>query len=130
MGDTAAAPPPSAVHAAPSAPAQPAAAPPVDDGIPQMAWLREMREMRRDAQHERELQTQAFVTALDKLGGKLDDNMAAMRSELRRHLTVLVVTFVLAFIVLAALAGVGIYFKGLGFSAGSAEAPAPAASAE
>ena len=86
MGDTVAAPPPAAVHAAPSASIPAAAPPPLDDGISGMAWLKEMREMRRDAQHERELQTQAFVAALDKLGGKLDDNMGAMRAELRDHM--------------------------------------------
>jgi hypothetical protein len=102
--------------------------PPADDGISAMAWLKEMREMRHEAQRERTVQTDAFVAALDKLGDRLDGNMATMRSELRRHLNVLMATFVLAFLVLAGLAGVGIYFKGFGVTAQStpaAQAPAP-----
>lgn len=117
--------------AAPATPARaPAAAPPaapVDDGIPAMAWLREMREMRHEQQKERAAQTDAFVTALDKLGDRLDGNMTTMRSEMRRHLNVLVATFVLSFVVLAGLAGVGIYFKGFGFAAQSTPAAAPVA---
>lgn len=84
--------------------------------------------MRHEAQRERTVQTDAFVAALDKLGDRLDGNMATMRSELRRHLNVLMATFVLAFLVLAGLAGVGIYFKGFGVTAQStpaAQAPAP-----
>lgn len=122
MGETAAL-PPAAVHAAPSAPTPAAAPPPVDDGIPAIAWLREMREMRHEQQRERAAQTDAFVGALDKLGDRLDDNMGAMRSELRRHLSVLVATFVLSFVVLGGLAGLTIYFKGLGVTASASPPP-------
>ena len=105
-----------------------ASSPIYDDGIPQIAWLKEMREMRREQQQEREHQTDAFVGALDRLGGKVDDNIAALRVELRRHLTVLVATFVLSFVVLGGLAGASIYFKGLGIEAGAnAEKPTPTA---
>jgi hypothetical protein len=88
-----------------------------------------MREMRHEQQKERKEQTDAFVAALDKLGDKLDDNMGAMRSELRRHLNVIMLTFVLAFVVLAGLAGVGIYVKGFGITAQNAPAGAPPVSA-
>lgn len=103
-----------------------ASTPAYDDGIPQIAWLREMREMRHEQQKERAAQTTAFVGALDKLGSKVDDNIAGLRVELRRHLTVLVATFVLSFVVLGGLAGASIYFKGLGIEAGAnAEKPTP-----
>lgn len=88
-----------------------------------------MREMRHEQQRERKEQTDAFVAALDTLGGKLDTNMAAMRQELRRHLNVLMLTFVLAFVVLAGLAGVGIYVKGFGFTAQNTPHAPPTASA-
>jgi hypothetical protein len=93
-----------------------------------MAWLKEMREMRRDAQHERELQTQAFVAALDKLGGRIDGSMSTMRAEMRRHLNVLVLTFALSFLVLGGLAGIGIYLRAFGITA-QTSALAPTASA-
>lgn len=128
MGETAAL-PPAAVHAAPSVAAPAPAAPPLDDGIPAIAWLREMREMRHEQQKERTAQTDAFVGALDKLGDRLDDNMGAMRSELRRHLSVLVATFVLSFVVLGGLAGLTIYFKGLGVTASASPTPPDAAPA-
>jgi len=96
--------------------------PPLDDGIPQMAWLREMREMRHEAQREREAQTQAFVAAMDRLGGRVDSNIGEMRVELRRHLNVLVTTFVVSLVVLASLAGATVYFKGLGITASTASA--------
>ena len=94
------------------------------DGIPATTWLREMREMRREQQTEREHQTDAFVAALDKLGGRVDQNIGDLRVELRRHLNVLVSTFVLSFVVLGGLAGLTIYFKGLGLTA-SATASTP-----
>ena len=90
------------------------------DGIPATTWLREMREMRREQQTEREHQTDAFVAALDKLGGRVDQNIGDLRVELRRHLNVLVGTFVLSFMVLGGLAGLTIYFKGLGITATAA----------
>jgi hypothetical protein len=73
--------------------------------------------MRREQQTEREHQTEAFVGALDKLGDRMDKNLADLRVEMRRHLSVLVVTFVLSFLVIAGIAGVGVYFKGLGITA-------------
>jgi hypothetical protein len=90
-----------------------------DDGVSTAGWLREMREMRREQQTEREHQTKAFVGALDRLGDRMDGNMREVRSEMRRHLSVLVVTFVLSFVVLGGLAGVGIYFRGLGITVSS-----------
>ena len=91
----------------------------VDDGVSTAGWLREMREMRREQQTEREHQTKAFVGALDRLGDRMDGNIRELRSEMRRHLSVLVVTFVLSFIVLGGLAGVGLYFKGMGITVSS-----------
>lgn len=102
-------------------PAPPAAAP-VDDGITTAGWLREMREMRREQQTEREHQTAAFVSALDKLGARIDVSVGDLRVEMRRHLTVLVTTFIVAFVVLAALAGGTIYLKGFGVTASTAAA--------
>jgi nitrate/nitrite-specific signal transduction histidine kinase len=90
-----------------------------------MAWLREMREMRHEQQKERTAQTDAFVAAMDRLGGRVDANITEMRLELRRHLNVLVTTFVLSFVVLAALAGATVYFKGFGITATTAAASAP-----
>ena len=87
------------------------------DGIAPTTWLREMRAMRQEQQTEREHQTEAFVGALDKLGGRIDQNVGDLRAELRRHLNVLVGTFVLSFMVLGGLAGLTIYFKGLGITA-------------
>jgi hypothetical protein len=86
-----------------------------------------MREMRREQQSEREHQTQAFVAALDKLGTRIDTSVGDLRVEMRRHLTVLVTTFILAFVVLATLTGATIYFKGFGIttSATSGASPAP-----
>lgn len=108
--------------AAPSSAAPPPTA--FDDGIPQMAWLREMREMRHEAQREREAQTKAFVAAMDRLGGKVDSNITDMRVEMRRHLNVLVATFIVSLVVLASLAGATVYFKGFGITAASgSEAP-------
>jgi hypothetical protein len=108
-------------------PSSPSAPPPAhaDDGFSTAGWLREMREMRREQQTEREHQTEAFVGALDKLGTRIDQSVTDLRSELRRHLNVLVATFVLSFVVLGGLAGLTIYFKGLGLTA-SATASAPA----
>ena len=111
-----------AVASQPSA--QAGAAPPLDDGISQMAWLREMREMRHEAQREREVQTKAFVAAMDRLGSRVDTNITEMRVEMRRHLNVLVTTFILSFVVLAALAGATVYFKGFGITATTSAAPA------
>jgi len=96
------------------------------DGIPATTWLREMREMRREQQTEREHQTDAFVAALDKLGGRVDQNIGDLRVELRRHLNVLVATFVLSFVVLGGLAGLTIYFKGLGITATASTPVEPA----
>ena len=118
--------PPPSVAPAPAAPTPAAAAPPLDDGIPQIAWLREMREMRHEAQREREAQTKAFVAAMDRLGNKVDTNIGEMRVEMRRHLNVLVATFVVSLVVLASLAGATVYVKGFGVTA-STEAPATAA---
>lgn len=78
--------------------------------------------MRREQQAEREHQTEAFVAALDKLGGRVDQNIGDLRAELRRHLNVLVATFILSFVVLGGLAGLTIYFKGLGITATAAPA--------
>ena len=94
------------------------------DGIAPTTWLREMRAMRQEQQIEREHQTEAFVGALDKLGTRIDQNVGDLRAELRRHLNVLVGTFVLSFMVLGGLAGLTIYFKGLGLTA-SATASTP-----
>jgi len=102
-----------------------AAAPPPDDAIGTAGWLREMRAMRQEQQQERERQTDAFVQALDKLGGRIDANVADLRVELRRHLNVLVVTFILSLAVLGGLAGVGVYFKGLGLVVQAVPASAP-----
>jgi len=88
-----------------------------DGNVSAAVWLKEMREMRREQQTEREHQTEAFVGALDKLGDRMDKNLADLRVEMRRHLSVLVVTFVLSFLVIAGIAGVGVYFKGLGITA-------------
>ena len=116
---------PAPAHRAPMAPppAPPVAAP-VDDGITTAGWLREMREMRREQQSEREHQTRAFIDALDKLGARIDVSVGDLRVEMRRHLTVLVTTFIVAFVVLASLAGATIYVKGFGVSASTA-APTP-----
>jgi hypothetical protein len=89
----------------------------IDGNVSAAVWLKEMREMRREQQTEREHQTEAFVGALDKLGDRMDKNLADLRVEMRRHLSVLVVTFVLSFLVIAGIAGVGVYFKGLGITA-------------
>ena len=86
------------------------------DGIAPTTWLREMREMRREAATERQEQTKAFVAALDGLGAKMDTNFDAIRADLRRHLTGLIFTFVLALSVLAGLAGVGVWVRGMGIS--------------
>ena len=104
-------------HSTPSAPP--------DDGVSTAGWLREMREMRREQQAEREHQTRAFVDALDKLGSRIDSSVGDLRIEMRRHLTVLVTTFILSFVVLAALAGGTIYFKGLGITTGTTPVAAP-----
>jgi hypothetical protein len=98
-----------------------------DGNVAAAVWLKEMREMRREQQQEREHQTNAFVGALDKLGERVDNNIEGLRVELRRHLTVLVVTFVLSFLILGGIAGVGVYFKGLGITATTQTAAAPAA---
>lgn len=111
--------------AAPPA-ASPSAQTPLDDGISQMAWLREMREMRHEQQRERAAQTDAFVAAMDRLGTRVDANIGEMRVEMRRHLNVLVTTFVVSLVVLASLAGATVYFKGLGITASTA-VPAAAA---
>lgn len=94
------------------------------DGVSTAGWLKEMREMRREQQQEREHQTVAFVGALDKLGERVDKNIDGLREELRRHLSVLVVTFVLSFLVIGGIAGVGVYFKGLGITATTQSAAA------
>lgn len=94
------------------------------DGVSTAGWLKEMREMRREQQQEREHQTVAFVGALDKLGERVDKNIDGLREELRRHLSVLVVTFVLSFLVIGGIAGVGVYFKGLGVTASTQSAAA------
>lgn len=96
------------------------------DGISQAAWLREMREMRREAAAERKDQTKAFVDALDTLGSKMDANFDAIRADLRRHLTGLIFTFVLALSVLAGLAGVGVWVRGMGISVTATPATAAA----
>lgn len=95
------------------------------DGVSTAGWLREMREMRREQQTEREHQTVAFVGALDRLGDRMDKNIGDLRVEMRRHLSVLVVTFVLSFLVIGGIAGVGVYFKGLGITATTSTAAAP-----
>ena len=126
-------PPPSFATAAPQPPAHVAAAPPppppppADDGVSTAGWLREMREMRREQAKEREHQTDAFVAALDRLGSRVDANIGEMRVELRRHLNVLVTTFIVSLVVLASLAGATVYVKGFGVTASSTSAPAPAA---
>lgn len=94
----------------------------IDGSVTAAVWLKEMREMRREQQQEREHQTVAFVGALDKLGERVDKNIADLRVEMRRHLTVLVVTFVLSFLVIGGIAGVGVYFKGLGITATTQQA--------
>jgi hypothetical protein len=94
----------------------------MDDGsVSATVWLKEMREMRREQQQEREHQTVAFVGALDKLGDRMDKNLADLRVEMRRHLSVLVVTFILSFLIIGGIAGVGVYFKGLGITATTQE---------
>jgi len=98
------------------------------DGVSTAGWLKEMREMRREQQQEREHQTVAFVGALDRLGERVDKNIDGLRVEMRRHLSVLVVTFILSFVMLGGLAGVGIYFKGLGITATTQQAAAAPAS--
>jgi hypothetical protein len=100
-------------RAAPSAPTSDG---PTPDAIPALAWLQEMREMRQEAATERKEQTKAFVDALDTLGDKMDTNFNAIRADLRRHLTGLIFTFVLALSILAGLAGVGVWAKGMGFA--------------
>jgi hypothetical protein len=90
-----------------------------------MAWLREMREMRHEQQKERAAQTDAFVAAMDRLGARVDTNIGEMRAELRRHLTVLVTTFVVSLVVLAALAGATVYVKGFGVTASTTVPPSP-----
>jgi len=109
----------------------------IDGSVTAAVWLKEMREMRREQQTEREHQTVAFVGALDKLGDRMDKNIGDLRVEMRRHLTVLVVTFVLSFLVIGGIAGVGVYFKGLGITATTQqqasiapEAPAAVAASE
>ena len=97
----------------------------IEGNVTAAVWLKEMREMRREQQQEREHQTVAFVGALDKLGERVDKNIADLRVEMRRHLTVLVVTFVLSFLVIGGIAGVGVYFKGLGITATTQTAAAP-----
>ena len=48
----------------------------MDDGsVTATVWLKEMREMRREQQQEREHQTVAFVGALDKLGERVPELM-------------------------------------------------------
>jgi len=107
-----------------------------NDGVTATVWLKEMREMRREQQTERGDQTVAFVGALDKLGDRMDKNLADLRIEMRRHLSVLVVTFILSFLVISGIAGVGVYFKGMGITATTQqasiapEAPAAVASAD
>ena len=124
-------PPPSFATVAPQPPAHVAAAPPpppppADDGVSTAGWLREMREMRREQAKEREHQTDAFVAAMDRLGGRVDANIGEMRVELRRHLNVLVTTFIVSLVVLASLAGATVYVKGFGVTASSTSAPAAA----
>jgi hypothetical protein len=119
---SAVAPQPSA-HAAAAPPPPP---PPADDGVSTAGWLREMREMRREQAKEREHQTDAFVAAMDRLGGRVDANIGEMRVELRRHLNVLVTTFIVSLVVLASLAGATVYVKGFGVTASSTSAPAAA----
>jgi hypothetical protein len=109
----------------------------MNDGVTATVWLKEMREMRREQQTERGDQTVAFVGALDKLGDRMDKNLADLRIEMRRHLSVLVVTFILSFLVISGIAGVGVYFKGMGITATTQqqasiapEAPAAVASAD
>jgi hypothetical protein len=87
------------------------AGPIYDEGIPGTTWLKEFREMRREARTERTEQTTAFITALDGLGKRLDDNAHALRAEMRRHLSVLVITFLLAFALLGGLAGLNIALR-------------------
>lgn len=124
-------PPPSFATVAPQpsthvAAAPPPPPPPADDGVSTAGWLREMREMRREQQREREHQTDAFVAALDRLGGRVDNNIEGLRVELRRHLNVLVMTFVVSLVVLASLAGATVYVKGFGVSASTATPPSAA----
>ena len=109
----------------------------MNDGVTATVWLKEMREMRREQQTERGDQTVAFVGALDKLGDRMDKNLADLRIEMRRHLSVLVVTFILSFLVISGIAGVGVYFKGMGITATTQQqasiapkAPAAVAAAE
>jgi hypothetical protein len=109
---------------APRSPVQAPAAPP-DDGISAMSWLREMREMRHEQQKERAAQTDAFVAAMDRLGSRVDANIGEMRVEMRRHLNVLVTTFVVSLVVLAALAGATVYVKGFGVTASTTAPPSP-----
>ena len=87
------------------------AGPIYDEGIPATTWLKEFREMRREARTERTEQTTAFITALDGLGKRLDDNAHALRAEMRRHLSVLVITFLLAFALLGGLAGLNVALR-------------------
>jgi hypothetical protein len=51
----------------------------------------------------------------------MDKNIADLRIEMRRHLSVLVVTFILSFLIISGIAGVGVYFKGLGITATTQE---------
>lgn len=83
--------------------------------------------MRREQQKEREHQTEAFVGALDKLGARIDVNLTDLRLEMRKYLTMLVATFVLSFAVLGGLAGLTVYFKGLGMLIQTVPAAEPAA---
>jgi hypothetical protein len=82
-----------------------------DEGIPATTWLKEFREMRREARTERTEQTTAFVAALDVLGKRMDDNAHALRTEMRRHLSVLVLTFLVAFALLGGLAGLNVALR-------------------
>lgn len=82
-----------------------------DDGIPGTTWLKEFRAMRQEARTERTEQTAAFVGALGDLGKRLDDNAHALRAEMRRHLSVLVLTFLVAFSILGGLAGLNVALR-------------------
>lgn len=81
--------------------------------------------MRREQQAEREHQTRAFVEALDKLGSRIDSSVGDLRIEMRRHLNVLVTTFIVSLVVLAALAGATVYVKGFGMTASTTAPPSP-----
>lgn len=67
--------------------------------------------MRCEARTERTEQTTAFITALDGLGKRLDNNAHALHAEMRRHLSVLVLTFLGAFAILGGIAGLNVALR-------------------